>query len=119
MIPFGLKNASEFNTAMMHFLLDDWTILFNETRNSVNISNSAIDIICNDRIIIDDVLLFSNHIPTLLHYFSCVAQVFTKFRISFKLGKCDFFKNRVEYIGHDLTTNGNYSAASKLSLPQD
>ena len=104
---------------MMQLLSDDWTILFNETSHSINFSNSPIDIICNDCIIVDDILLFSNHIPTLLHYFSCVAQVFTKFRLSFKLGKCDFLKDRVEYVGHDLTANGNCPAASKFSLLQD
>ena len=118
-MPFGPKNAPAFYTAMMQFLRDDWTILFNETRNTINLSNSPTNIVCDDRIIIDDILLFSNHIPTLLHYFSCVAQVFTKFRLSFKLGKCDFLKERVEYVGHDLTANGNCPAASKFSLLQD
>ena len=118
-MPFGPKNAPAFYTAMMQFLRDNWTILFNETRNTINLSNSPTNIVCDDRIIIDDILLFSNHIPTLLHYFSCVAQVFTKFRLSFKLGKCDFLKQRVEYVGHDLTANGNCPAASKFSLLHD
>ena len=86
-MPFGPKNALAFYTTMMQFLCDDWTILFNETRNSINLSNSPTNNICNDRIIIDDIILFSNHIPTFLHYFSCVTQVFTKFRLSFKLSK--------------------------------
>ena len=104
---------------MMHFLRDDWTILFNVTRHTINLSNSPTNIVCDDRIIIDDILLFSNHIPTLLHYFSCVAQVFTKFRLSFKLSKCDFLKERVEYVGHDLTANGNCPAESKFALIQE
>ena len=89
-ILFGPKNAPAFYTTMMQFLRDDWTILFNETSHTINLSNSPTNIVCDDRIIIDDILLFSNHITILLHYFSCVAQVFTKFRLSFKLGKCDF-----------------------------
>ena len=30
--------------------------------------------------------------------------------------KCEFFKPRVEFVGHDLTTYDNYPAASKFEL---
>ena len=89
--------------------------MFNETKQT-KLTDSPSTIICNNRIIINDILLFSNHIPTFLHYFSCVAQAFTKFRLSFKLSKYDFLKDRVEYIGNDLTANGNCPAVSKFSL---
>ena len=104
---------------MMQFLRADWTALFNETQYTIKLSDSPSTIICNNRIIIDDILLFSNHIPTLLHYFPCIAQVFTKFRLSFKLSKCDFLKDRVEYVGHDLTANRKCPIASKFSVLQD
>ena len=113
------KNVPAFYTAIMQFLRTDRAVLFNETKYTIKLSDSPSSIICNDRIIIDDILLLSNHIPTLLHYFYCVVQVFTKFRLSFKLSKCDFLKDRVVYVGHDLTTNGNCPAASKFSLLQD
>ena len=64
----------------------------------------------------DDILLFSNHDPTLLHYFSCISQVFTKYRLSFKLFRCEFFKPRIEFIGHDITTLGNYLDQSNFQL---
>ena len=67
---FSPKNSPAFYTTMIQFLRADWTVLFNETTNNINLSDSPSTIICNDRIIIDDILLFSNHIPTLLHYFS-------------------------------------------------
>ena len=60
-VPFGPKITHVFYTAMMQFLCDDWTILFNETRHSINLSNSPTNIVCDDRIIIDDILLFSNN----------------------------------------------------------
>ena len=118
-MPFGPKNTPAFYTAMMQFLRTDWTVWFNETKQTIKLSDSPSTIIYNGRVIIDDILLFSNHIPTLLHYFSCVAQVFTKFCLSLKLSKCDFLKNRVEYVGHDLTTHGNCLAAPKFSLLQN
>ena len=54
-MPFGPKHAPTFYTAMMQFLRDDYTILFNETRHSINLLNSLTDIIYNDHIIIDDI----------------------------------------------------------------
>ena len=55
----------------------------------------------------------------MLHYFPCVAQVFTKYRLSFKLSECNLFKDRVEYVGHDLTTEGNCPVVSKFFLQKD
>ena len=74
--------------------------------------------IYDDRIIIDDILLFSNHIKTILHYFSCGVGVFTKYIPSFKLNKCDYFQPRVEYVGHDLPAHSNCSTLSKYNLLQ-
>ena len=116
---FDPKNAPAVYTVMMQFLRGEWIILFNETKLIISLTDSPTKIVCNDRIIIDDIFLFSNHTPTLLYYFSCVARVFTKYRLSFKLSKCDFFKDRVEYIGHNLTAEGNCPARSKSSLIQN
>ena len=64
-MPFGPKNAPAFYTAMMQFLRGEWIMLFNETKHMFSLTDSPTKIVCNDRIIIDDILLFSNHIPTL------------------------------------------------------
>ena len=127
-LPFGPTNAPSFYTAMMQALRKEWVLLFADTKHLLTI-DSAPDtiicsdkiyvpdtIVCNDKIIIDDILLYSNNVDTLIHYFSCVAQVFTKYRLSFKLTKCEFLKPRVEFVGHDLTTYGNCPAASKFEL---
>ena len=53
---------------------------------------------CDASIIIDDILLFSNNIPTILHYLSFVAQLFIKYSLFFKLSKYEFFKPRVYYV---------------------
>ena len=113
---FGPKNAPAFYTAMMKVLRDEWVILFHSTKDCVPSDTSISTIFCDSKTIIDDTLIFSNHIPTLLHYFSCVAQVFTKYRFSFKLSKCDFFLSRIEYGGHDLIADGNCLVQSKFVL---
>ena len=115
-MPFGPKNASAFYTAMMQILREEWLILFAETKITIPHSPLPSTLICDEKIIMDDILLYSNHIPSLIHYFACIAQVFTKYRLSFKLSKCDFFKLRVEFVGHDLTALGNCPVQSKFQL---
>ena len=117
---FGPKNEPTFYMAMMKILHDDWVILFHSTKECVPSDPSNLKIFCDSKTIIDDTLIFlSNHIPTLLHYFSCVAQFFTKYRLSFKMSKCDFFLPRVECVGHDLTASGDCPAQSKFQLIKD
>jgi hypothetical protein len=72
-----------------------------------------------DRVIIDDILLFAVSIPNLLCYLECVLEVCQKYRLSLKLSKCDFLKDRVEYVGHDLTSDGNCPSKSKFDMITD
>ena len=37
----------------------------------------------------------------------------------FRLDKCEFLKDRVEYIGNDLTLTGNVPAKSKFNIIND
>jgi hypothetical protein len=71
------------------------------------------------RVIIDDILLFSSDLPTLLNYLDCICQIFIKYQASLKLPKCDFLKRRFEYVGHDITADGNCPAESKFDLISD
>ena len=104
---FEPKNAPVFYTSMMKILHNEWVILFYSTKDCISSYTSISMIFCDMKTIIDDTLIFSNHIPISFHYFSCVARVFTKYRLSFKLSKYDFFLSPVEYVGHDLTVDGN------------
>ena len=45
--------------------------------------------------------------------------MFIKYQVSLKLGKCDFLKERFEYVGHDITADGNCPAESKFDLVRD
>ena len=89
-MPFGPKNAPAFYTTIWKLCVRNGWSCFVETKNSISIVNSSATIICDNKIIMDDVLLFSNHDPTFLYYFSCIFQVFTKYMSSFKFSKCDF-----------------------------
>jgi len=68
------------------------------------------------RVIIDDILLWASNLQIVLLYFECICEVFQKYRVSFRLDKCDFLKDRVEYVGHDLTPTGNCPAKSKFNM---
>jgi hypothetical protein len=110
-MPFGPMNAPAVYTAMMRKLQDEWDALFD------SLYPDAAHKGC--RVIIDDIPLFSSDIPNPLNYLDCVCQVFTKYQVSLKLPKCDFLKSRFEYVGHDITADGNCPAESKFDLVAD
>ena len=72
--------------------------------------------VAGSRAIIDGIFLWYAFKELLLLYFESVCEVFQKYRVSFKLSKCSFLADRVEYAGHDLLCNGNAPASSKLQL---
>ena len=86
-VQFSPKNASAFYTAMMQYLREERFFLFADTKHVIHFDTVSVRIMCSDKIIIDDILLYYNHVPTLLHQFACVAKVLTKYRLSFKLIK--------------------------------
>ena len=82
----------------MKVLQDEWIILSNDTKHIIKSDTYLVNVYCNSKTIIDDTLIYSKHIPTLLHHFVCVTQVFTNYRLSFKLSNFFLFLPRVEYV---------------------
>ena len=132
-MPFGPTNAPPFYSCMMHQLKDEWETLFIVRVRSLSIiggktitmnENETIIIggktlYHGSRVIIDDILLWASNLDIILLYFECVCEIFQKYRVSFCLDKCDFLKDRVEYVGHDLTPKGNCPAQSKFDMIRD
>ena len=132
-MPFGPTNAPTFYTAMMRNFKEEWDCLFVERLQKLgsiaaepivaeSISNIYVGkskLVAGSRAIIDDILLWCSDKSLLLLYFRAVCDVFKKFRVSFKLSKCHFLADRVEYVGHDLLCDGNAPAASKFKLIND
>lgn len=116
-MPFGPTNAPPFYSCMMHQFKDKWETLFIvRVHNLSSIGGETITIDENEsiiiggktiyhgsRVIIDDILLWANNLDIILLYFECVCAIFQNYRVSFRLDKCDFLKDRFEYVGHDLT----------------
>jgi hypothetical protein len=132
-MPFGPTNAPAFYTAMMGAFQGEWDKLFSQkleelqtvgvetvcinSDNSITVGGKTVS--TGSKVIIDDILVWSNNLDLVLLYFECVCCVFRKYRVSFRLDKCEFLKNRVEYVGHDLTPTGNCPAKSKFNLITD
>ena len=53
---------------MLKFLRDDWIRIFEETKYVIILDNSPSTIIYDGRIIIGDILLISNNVPTIFYY---------------------------------------------------
>ena len=106
-MPFGPTNAPTFYTAMMRNFRLEWDELFLATVcnltlvNGEKVSVSAADeifigsskLVAGSRSIVDDILLWCSHESLVITYFECVCQVFQKYRVSFKLSKCEFLSN--------------------------
>ena len=55
----------------------------------------------------------------LIKFFRCLCEIYFKYRLSFNGKKCDFFLNRFEWMGRDITGRGNSPTASKFDLVRD
>ena len=79
MTHFEPKNDLTYYAIMMQFLQDDLIFLFKETKYAIVINKSTQHIMCDDRIILDDVFfLFSNHIFQLsFTIFLCYTSLYT------------------------------------------
>ncbi len=110
---------------------DEWDALFAETviakkklasgeRISTNFAEEIFinkkKLVSGSKTIIDDIILWCSNLELILIYFECVCKVFQKYRVSFRLDKCEFLKDRVEYVSHDILQDGNAPAASKFDM---
>ena len=111
-MPFGPRNAPAFYTCMMRIFKGEWIALY-RSRYPLDTAHLG------SRIIIDDILLWATDLDALLRLFECVCDVFMKYRVTFQLKKCEFLTNRIEYVGHDITPDGNCPAESKFDLITD
>ena len=100
-----------------HILFGDNKVISLQGTDTILIGTKSL--IWGSKTIIDDILLWCNLKFLLLLYFTCVCEVFQKYRVSFRLDKCEFLNPRIEYVGHDILTHGNCPAQSKFDLIND
>jgi hypothetical protein len=76
----------------------------------------AVDENNNTTIIIDDVFGFVTSYENSLVLLEVIFTIARRHSLNWKLKKCDFFPKIVEFVGHDLTKEGNLPADSKSTL---
>jgi hypothetical protein len=70
----------------------------------------------NTRIIIDDIVSWSSDEDYALEYIRCQLKVCQAYRLSLNLRKSHFFPRRFEFVGIDVSPDGNRPAKSKHEL---
>ena len=57
-------------------------------------------------IFIDDILIYSKYEEEHKEHLKIVLQVLREHQIYAKFSKCDFFKDKIQYLGHVITKDG-------------
>ena len=68
------------------------------------------------RIIVDDIFSWAPTFEIFIKYLECQLEVCMSQNLSLSLKKCLFCPERMEFVGHDVCTDGNRPAQSKHSL---
>ena len=105
-MPFGLTNASVVFMCLMnkvlHKYLDKFVVVF-----------------------IDGVLIYSKSKEEHEEHLKNFLQVLREHQLYAKFNKCDFFKDKIQYLGHVITKEGisvdleKIKAIEKWSVPKD
>ena len=108
-MPFGPTNGPSIFIMFMHDMNSRWKTL--ATSNGVLINDDT-----NSNIIVDDLLSWAPDIDTALRYMRAQLQVCQSVNLSLSLKKTQMFKKRFEFVGIDVSPDGNRPAMSKHQL---
>ena len=103
-MPFGLRNSAATFVAMIHDLKAIWDSILAEKMDMRN--NGT-------RIIIDDLFIFAESLENALLIFETILLVAKHYNLTWKLKKCHFFDEKIEFVGTDISNAGNQPANSK------
>lgn len=108
-MPFGPVNGPVIFIAFMHDLDGTWK----ELAENLGIT---IDDDTNAKIIVDDIWSWAKCMDDAFKYMECQFRVCLAQRFSLSLKKCFFFPKRVEFVGINVSEDGNRPAMSKHKL---
>ena len=108
-IPFGPKKSPVAYVAMAHDLQEIWRDL--AIKEGIGVDENE-----GTTIIIDDTLLFSISEDNMFVLARCVCIVARKYCLTWKLKKCRWFPQELEFVGVDVSKYGNSPAKSKFEL---
>ena len=108
-MPFGPTNGPATFVNFIYDVDSQWKSLAQST-------GISIDDDTNTRIIIDDIVNHGKNLPTSLGYMECQLRICMAYRLSLSLLKSFIFPKRFEFVGNDVTPEGNRPAQSKHEL---
>ena len=108
-MPFGPRNGPAVYITFMNEQIRTW---FQIARHTPLLNEAFIDC-CQ---IIDDTLMWSDHPNHLVAFFCIALDCLQSYRVSLKLSKCNFFTNKTEFLGYDVSSGGIHPAQSKFAL---
>jgi hypothetical protein len=108
-MPFGPVNGPAIFIGMMLDICQEWQ--HEAVRRGLVISESL-----NTRIIVDDLFNFAPDYSQAFTYLESQLYVAARRRVTFKLSKSDFFVDRLEFVGVDVSNKSIYPASSKYEL---
>jgi hypothetical protein len=103
-MPFGLRNCPVVFVAMMHDLKDLW--MAECEKEGVKPSPDE-----GTTIIIDDTLMYGVTEDNAFIIARCVCLIARKYHLTWKLQKCQWFPESVEFVGVDINKSGGNSPA--------
>ena len=108
-MPFGPVNGPAIFIMFMHDIDGTWKEV--ATSRGIKIDGNT-----NTRLIVDDCFNWATSFSVALQYMACQLQVCMSQNLSLNLKKCHFFPKRVEFVGYDVSADGNRPAQSKHNL---
>ena len=99
-LPFGLTNAP---ATFMHLMQQ----IFRE-----HLDNFVI-------VFLDDILIYSKTLQEHTQHVTAVLELLRKNKLYAKKSKCEFFKDRVSFLGHVVSASGVSMEASKIKAVED
>ena len=108
-MPFGPVNGPQMFITFIHDMDSTWKIVAES--KGVKIGDDT-----NTRIIVDDILSWASMLKTALLYMECQLRVCLSQNLSLSLKKTHIFPVRMEFIGIDVSEDGNRPAMSKHQL---
>ena len=108
-MPFGPVNGPQIFISFAHDMDSTWKEL--ATQEGISIGSDT-----NTRIIVDDIFNWAKLLKIAFHYMRCQLRVCQAQNLSLSLKKTHIFPKRMEFVGIDLSQDGNRPAMSKHQL---
>ena len=108
-MPFGPTNGPATFVTMIHDVDSVW-------KEEAESRGIQVDRGVGTTIIIDDILNWAKNFDLALRYIECQLRVCKAYRLTLSLKKSHFFPKRLEFVGIDVSPDGNRPAMSKHDL---